>query len=100
LPQGISRWQAAYHDDNFSGRIGWQEVVVQAAGPITVVSSSVPATDQSQELRVYPTDMLQSPLATTSAEFSFEPGAGGNVGAAAVSSVAMGERAQDSFAAL
>ncbi len=52
--------ELAYSDANYPGHAGWKEVVV--AGPAALlVTSSAPATDRSDELSNYPTDMLNSP---------------------------------------
>lgn len=50
-----------YQDTNFAGRAGWQEIIALADPSIALVHSSVPATDRSQRLRTYPTDLLNSP---------------------------------------
>lgn len=68
--------QAAYRDENYPDHIGWQEVVVQAGAGAELQSASVPAQDVSQELRTYPDNLLQSPLAVNQATFSFVPVAG------------------------
>lgn len=66
-------WQLDYRDDNFAGRIGWREVVVRAADDVTLLQSSAPANDISQELRSYPRDLLQSPPEISSATLRFQP---------------------------
>jgi nickel/cobalt exporter len=53
-----------YRDTNYADRIGWREVVV------------APAKSVSDELLAYPKDLLQSPLAVTSARLTFVPGHG------------------------
>ena len=70
---GFKVSQADYHDDNFAGRLGWQEIVVQPASGMELLESSVPAKDLSNELRSYPQDLLQSPLAISTATFRFAP---------------------------
>jgi len=50
----------SYFDNNFPGRAGWKEVVVLGDG-ITLLSSSAPGTDRSQELTNYSSDVLNSP---------------------------------------
>ncbi len=62
----------AYQDNNFADRLGWREIVVRNATGVALQQSSVSATDQSNELRKYPEDMLASPLAVTSAQASFK----------------------------
>ena len=63
-----------FEDRNGGGRIGWREVVVDAAGDARVVESSVPAEDVSDALRSYPEDRLRSPLDVSEATFRFTPG--------------------------
>jgi nickel/cobalt exporter len=55
----------SYHDNNYTDRIGWKEVVV---------GSSTPSV--SHELRAYPKNLLQSPLDVTSARATLAPGSG------------------------
>lgn len=50
----------AYVDNNFPGRAGWKEIVVQGDGT-AIVESSAPATDRSHELTAYSSDVLNSP---------------------------------------
>jgi nickel/cobalt exporter len=69
----------AYADGNEPGRIGWREITVRSEEDVSVFGASVPATSVTQELRAYPSDLLSSPLAVTSASFSFRPGHGTGV---------------------
>jgi nickel/cobalt exporter len=66
LLHGTSR--IAYRDGNYRDRIGWKEVVVGANTP-----------SRSHELRAYPKDLLQSPLAETSAATELAPEDGPDV---------------------
>jgi nickel/cobalt exporter len=65
-----------YRDRNFGTRIGWREVVVRAGAGANLLSATVPATSESDELRAYPKDLLRSPLEVTSASARFELGSG------------------------
>ena len=67
-PRLPGRASVAYHDENYSNRIGWKEIVVGADTRST-----------SDELRAYPKDLLQSPLDTSSLMTSLEPGDGPDV---------------------
>jgi len=67
-PRLPGRASVAYHDENYSDRIGWKEIVVGAHTP-----------SRSDELRAYPKDLLQSPLDTSSVTTSLEPGDGPDV---------------------
>lgn len=78
LPAGEEIWQAEYFDDNFADRLGWQEVIVRALPGASLLESSVPDQDLSQELRQYPEELLQSPANVNRATFRFAPAATGS----------------------
>jgi nickel/cobalt exporter len=65
----------ALHDDTFSDRLGWREIV-SAPGKGTAVRSSAPSGDPTNGLRAYPKDLLKSPLDQRSASFAVRPGNG------------------------
>ncbi len=67
-PAADSSLALSYQDDNYLDRLGWQEVVVQAGDGVSLLASSAPTADLSQELRAYPEDLLQSPLQVRTAE--------------------------------
>ena len=60
----------AFEDKNFSGHAGWKEIVVIAPDG-TLIQSSVPTTDRSDELSNYPTDLLNGPPQNLSASLQF-----------------------------
>jgi ABC-type nickel/cobalt efflux system permease component RcnA len=60
-----------YQDSNFQGRVGWHEIIARAGPGITLVRSSVPATDRSRALTDYPTDLLNSPPQVLEAQVFF-----------------------------
>ncbi|HEX8682855.1 MAG TPA: sulfite exporter TauE/SafE family protein [Ardenticatenaceae bacterium] len=93
-------WQADYRDDNYADRLGWQEIIVRSEAGASLLESSVPSEDITQELRDYPQDLLQSPLAVNQATFRFEPGASAQTNSAATAAAPAGARAEDPFAAL
>ncbi len=62
----------SYQDNNFTDRLGWKELVVRNASGVALLQSNAPDKDVSNELRIYPEDMLASPLAQTSAQASFK----------------------------
>lgn len=64
----------AYRDDNYAGRLGWKEIVVQARDGAALESSSAPSRSRSDALRAYPRDLLSDPLDTTRATASVRPG--------------------------
>lgn len=75
LPSSKS-WSLNYRDDNYADRLGWREIVAQAAAGATLLASDVPSTDESDELRNYPQGMLSNPLSLRSASLRFAPAAG------------------------
>jgi ABC-type nickel/cobalt efflux system permease component RcnA len=90
-----------YRVDNFAERIGWREIVVRAGDGVALRDSTVPASDQSDELRSYPRDMLTSPLDVREARASatFE-GAAGSPPAIASAAQPVAAQVPDSFANL
>ncbi len=73
LPQTDQIWQLDYTDNNYSERLGWQETIVTAVDGLNILNSSVPSQDVSNQLRSYPDDLLQSPLAISQAQVRFAP---------------------------
>src|ERR1700693_3618375 len=69
VPTGVHK--LSYLDNNFSGRAGWKEVVVQGDGA-AILDSSAPSTDRSQELTSYSSDVLNSPPQQVSAAVGFK----------------------------
>ncbi len=60
-----------YRDDNFPNRVGWKETVATAGSGVTLINTSVPATDRSLQLSNYPTDLLNSPPQVVEARLNF-----------------------------
>jgi nickel/cobalt transporter (NicO) family protein len=73
LPAGADGVEVA--NEAFADRTGWRAIQV-LPGEGTDVRSSVPATDPTEGLRVYPKDLLQSPADDRSASFDVGPGSG------------------------
>ena len=65
-----------YRDRNYSGRIGWKEIVVQAGSGAHVDGSSALSSSVSHELLSYPKNLLQSPLDVTEATAQIATGSG------------------------
>lgn len=61
-PASLARAHVSVHfgDDNYAGHTGWKEIIARASAG-SLLSSSVPATDRSEQLSNYPTDLLNSP---------------------------------------
>jgi ABC-type nickel/cobalt efflux system permease component RcnA len=69
VPAGPHR--LSYADNNFPGRAGWKEIVVVSDGP-TILESTAPTADRSNELSNYSTDLLNSPPQQLSALTTFQ----------------------------
>ena len=101
--------EIAISDGNFPDRLGWQELIVTGGAAGKIAGSTAPATDLSDELRSYPTDLLTNPPAVAAASFSVhwaigahvQPGLdGAPVSPAAVQAVTQDGRPADGFAEL
>ena len=64
-----------FEDTNFRERVGWREIVVEAANGVTVFDSDAYGSAVTDELKTYPEDTLAAPLDERSAEFSWTRGA-------------------------
>ncbi len=60
----------SYADNNFAGRSGWKEIVVIGEG-FTILGSTAPEVDRSQELTNYSSDLLNSPPQQLAAVVTF-----------------------------
>ncbi len=76
LPRGWEGESGVYANGNLEDRLGWREIVVRGGPGVVVENSSVPQRSVSDELRVYPEDMLSTPLDRREAAFALAPGDG------------------------
>jgi ABC-type nickel/cobalt efflux system permease component RcnA len=67
-----------YEDDNYRQRLGWKEIVVRAAPGVSLIDSTAPQDDRSDELRGYPDDSLSNPPELSEVRLTFA--ADGNSG--------------------
>jgi ABC-type nickel/cobalt efflux system permease component RcnA len=67
--------RVSFENKNYAERVGWNEIVVARAEGINVYDSTAFANSLSNELRDYPQDLLNAPLAEQRAGFSFTGGA-------------------------
>ncbi|HEX2740381.1 MAG TPA: sulfite exporter TauE/SafE family protein [Rubrobacter sp.] len=82
LPTGWEEHGASqFSDQNYEGRVGWQEIVVKGGPGVVVKDSTAPTTDVSNELRSYPRDSLSSPSNHRAATFTLTTGEGTAMGA-------------------
>jgi len=63
--------QVRFENKNFADRIGWNEIVVGRANGLNIFDSSAFGSAVTDELKTYPPENLNAPLAERSAEFSF-----------------------------
>jgi len=73
--------ELAFHDANFSDRLGWHEVTASGSSGVALERSSVPVTSPTDRLRTYPKDLLSSPLDVRAATLSFAPAVSAPAGA-------------------
>ena len=71
-----------FRNDYASDRLGWREIVVANGPDVSIDNSAALAVDQSNALRVYPDDLLSSPLdeRTVTVAFQLSPGAPASIG--------------------
>src|SRR5207302_4681776 len=74
---GVEQGTLEYRDGNYAERIGWREIIAKAGDGERLAQSGVPSTDLSNELRSYPTDLLNSPPNVSSATLQFAMSAPG-----------------------
>jgi nickel/cobalt transporter (NicO) family protein len=86
------RARLAYRDTNFSGRIGWKEIVVRASGDARRLSASVPGASASRGLLAYPKDLLRAPPDVTRASASVVVGTDAGPAPALLSERELGKR--------
>ncbi len=80
LPQNWTEGASAtIKDSNYSDRLGWREVIVQAGPGVTLTQSTATTVDETAELTAYPESRLKSPPDVREAHFKFEPGDGVSV---------------------
>jgi ABC-type nickel/cobalt efflux system permease component RcnA len=77
-----------YRDDSYPMRTGWKEIIAVGAGGARIANATVPATDHSAGLTVYPRDVV--PPQDTEAQFDVTWGAGPGGAAAAAAPTSSG----------
>ena len=78
-----------FKNTNEVDRLGWREIVLRAKDGVAVTDANVSDKDVSNELRIYPEDMLSNPLKQTDATFKMTAtgGASSVAGGATTSAV-------------
>ena len=77
-----------FRDGNFPGQIGWKEVTAVGAEGAVLRGSTVPVRSVSDELRIYPEDLLSSPLEVSEMRAELVPGDSGSAPAPITSDTA------------
>jgi ABC-type nickel/cobalt efflux system permease component RcnA len=70
LPQAAQN-RLEFVDANYAGQLGWQEVIIRAAQSVELLQTSAPSVDRSNELRNYPSDLLNNPPAVHNAQVEY-----------------------------
>jgi nickel/cobalt exporter len=78
----VTHCELEYRDANFSGRLGWKEVIASPGQGVTVENSLVPSHDRSSQLSNYPTDLVNSPPQDVSAKIVYSVQTSGGSSAA------------------
>lgn len=63
--------QVRFENKNFAERLGWNEIVVNRLGGINIFDSNAYGSGVTDELKSYPQENLDAPLAERNANFSF-----------------------------
>lgn len=64
-----------FENKNYAERLGWNEIVVGRAGGVNIFDSTAFGSGVTEELKSYPQEILDAPLAERTAEFSVTTGA-------------------------
>lgn len=76
LPADWESAQGSYVDRTYEGRPGWREVVVRGGPGVALAESSAPEHDQSNALRDYPEELVDTPVQDTEVTFRLVAGDG------------------------
>ena len=64
-----------FRNNNYAGRVGWNEITVNRATGVSLFDSSSYGNSVTDELKNYPQEAVTAPLGERTAEFSFTTGA-------------------------
>jgi ABC-type nickel/cobalt efflux system permease component RcnA len=97
LPATATGGELTFRNDYAPDRLGWREIVVVNGADTRIEDAGALASDQSTALRVYPDDLLSSPLdeRTVTIAYASAPGAPASTAAASESQLSpagIGER--------
>ncbi len=63
--------QVKFENKNYAERIGWNEIVLTRVGSVNIFNSNAFGSAITDELKAYPQENLNAPLAERTAQFSF-----------------------------
>ena len=63
--------QVKFENKNFNERIGWNEIIINRVGSVNIFNSNAYGSAITDELKAYPQENLNAPLAERAAQFSF-----------------------------
>ena len=75
LQNVIETNQVSFENKNFAERIGWNEIVVNRTNGINIFDSTAFGSGVTDELKAYPQESLNAPLAERTAQFLFSTNA-------------------------
>ncbi|HJQ24857.1 MAG TPA: hypothetical protein VKA60_13145 [Blastocatellia bacterium] len=74
LPTAGAAHRLRFEDRNFQERLGWREIAVMPSAGVNVFDSTAFGNSVTDELKVYPEDLLAAPLDEREVEFSYTAG--------------------------
>ena len=75
LPDLADKNQVKFENKNFTERIGWNEIVLNRDSGVNIYNADAFGSYVTDELKVYPQESLNAPLAERSANFTFSTNA-------------------------
>jgi ABC-type nickel/cobalt efflux system permease component RcnA len=74
LPASGEVFHVAFQNNNYAGRVGWNEIVVRSVDGVHVFDTTAFGNGASDELKAYPQEAIAAPLAERAVQFSFTLG--------------------------
>ncbi len=75
LPTAENINQVRFENKNYAERLGWNEIVINQIGSVKIFDSTAFGSGITDELKAYPQETLDAPLAERTAQFSFSTSA-------------------------
>jgi len=74
LPASGEVYHVTFRNNNYTERVGWNEIVVRPANAINIFDSTAFGNGSTDELKTYPQESIAAPLSERTAQFSFTQG--------------------------